>query len=633
MKPILPRGVPQNSADLVRKALRFQARLEAEVTPTAQDLREVADLLSRTAEALQSVETELLAKAERIYAHQLLMDRRLLGLEKSPLVKLAHFLSGPVISLYNRTASLFRTPQGRRALLSSEYRRWFTERERHSAGLLDEQRREFTQWKKRPLVSIIIDAQPDNAQKLSSTLASIEAQTYPHWEVCIALDGAGAYTDAALASFQERTGKLRAPETRPGCSRDERLRRAIQDSSGDAIVFLEASDRLAASALFFLCERVQAKPDALIYTDQDFIDEAGEPVLPVFKPGWSPRLAEECAYTGGAVLIPRDLCVSAFETPAGAGAESHAILLNASRDHPVEHVDRILYHERAAPNWIDAPVLLPRSAKVSRPAVSRRSPVSSAAADIVICSRTERLARRCVDAIRSTTARVRADITLVEHVSEAKFGAIPATRRIPFEGRFNFSVMNNMGAAGGAAPVVVLMNDDVIALEEGWLEGLIEPLQDLGVGIVGAVLRYPDGAIQHAGIVTGIADGAGHAGRFARSSDLWPWLNMTREVGGVTGACIALRREVWSELNGLDPAFPNNYNDVDLCLRARAQGYRVVCVSGLRLIHEECRTRAGVTHLAERERLYARWPEVFSRTDPFYSSSLAATEQIALGYD
>ena len=96
----------------------------------------------------------------------------------------------------------------------------------------------------------------------------------------------------------------------------------------------------------------------------------------------------------------------------------------------------------------------------------------------------------------------------------------------------------------------------------------------------GAKLVYPSGAIQHAGIALGIGEGSGHIGRGQFASDLWRWLELRRNVSAVTGACMVIRRDVFVELNGFDTAFAVNYNDVDLCLRARAAGYKVVYRTG-----------------------------------------------------
>lgn len=108
---------------------------------------------------------------------------------------------------------------------------------------------------------------------------------------------------------------------------------------------------------------------------------------------------------------------------------------------------------------------------------------------------------------------------------------------------------------------------------------------------------------------------------------------MTRNVSAVTGACFAIRRSVFRRISGFDPDFPNNFNDVDLCFRARREGFEVVCVSAPGLIHDECRSRPGIVRFQERYAFYRRWAALLSRPDPYYSTSLAPTERIALNLE
>ena len=114
------------------------------------------------------------------------------------------------------------------------------------------------------------------------------------------------------------------------------------------------------------------------------------------------------------------------------------------------------------------------------------------------------------------------------------------------------------------------------------------------------------------------------------SSELWPWLLATRNVSAVTGACLAIRKELFGRLGGFDTLFPNNYNDVDLCFRVRSHGYRVICVPVPGLIHAECRSRPGIIRFEERYRFYERWADLLHNPDPYYSPALAPTEKIAL---
>ena len=149
------------------------------------------------------------------------------------------------------------------------------------------------------------------------------------------------------------------------------------------------------------------------------------------------------------------------------------------------------------------------------------------------------------------------------------------------------------------------------------------------IGVAGAKLVYASGAIQHAGIGVGGGEGTTHSGRGLFRSDLWRWLELTRDVSAVTGACLAIRRELFLELSGFDEHFPVNYNDVDLCLRARAAGYRVIVDTSAVLRHDEARTRASGTTFTERELFQDHWHQAMD--DPFYSPLLdRAGESIVL---
>jgi GT2 family glycosyltransferase len=160
---------------------------------------------------------------------------------------------------------------------------------------------------------------------------------------------------------------------------------------------------------------------------------------------------------------------------------------------------------------------------------------------------------------------------------------------------------------------------------------LLAHLQRPEVGVVGAKLVYRSGAIQHSGITVGIMDGTGHPGRGLFQSDLWRWLDQTRNVSAVTGACMGLRRPVFDALGGFDPDFPVNYNDVDLCLRARRAGYEIIYEPHALLRHDECQTRTPGTHLKERERFQERWVEELEKPDPYFSPLLSKdSEEIRL---
>jgi GT2 family glycosyltransferase len=256
---------------------------------------------------------------------------------------------------------------------------------------------------------------------------------------------------------------------------------------------------------------------------------------------------------------------------------------------------------------------------------------------IVICSRNPTLLKRCLKSLDHRTEYKNREVVVVRHEVAPNPGFDEALRQfgargIPYPNQFHFSRMNNLGAEVSRGEMLLFLNDDTEALKPDWLDHVVAHLERPEVGVVGAKLLYGSGAIQHAGIVTGMGDGVGHAGRGFFAVDEWPWLNLTRNVSAVTGACLGIRKSLFVEMGGFDLQFPVNYNDIDLCLRVRQSGYLIVYEPRCLLRHDECQTRLGGTHHIERERFYERWSQVLSDPDPYYSPSLnRATEQIRIG--
>jgi GT2 family glycosyltransferase len=250
-------------------------------------------------------------------------------------------------------------------------------------------------------------------------------------------------------------------------------------------------------------------------------------------------------------------------------------------------------------------------------------------------SRTPALLERCLESILRTAGSADREVIVVHHRlgrDDARMTSLLQRFRcivVPYSGVFNFSAMNNAGVRVAGKGVLLFLNDDVMALEPGWLETLTAHAVRPYIGVAGAKLVYSSGAIQHGGIGVGCGEGSTHYGRGEFRSDLWRWLELTRDVSAVTGACMAIRRELFHELGCFDERFPVNYNDVDLCLRARAAGYRVIIDTSAVLRHDEARTRAAGTTFVERELFHERWHAVMD--DPFYSPLLDHTgEKIAL---
>jgi cellulose synthase/poly-beta-1,6-N-acetylglucosamine synthase-like glycosyltransferase len=187
--------------------------------------------------------------------------------------------------------------------------------------------------------------------------------------------------------------------------------------------------------------------------------------------------------------------------------------------------------------------------------------------------------------------------------------------------------MNHLGVAQSSGQVLCFLNDDVEPLTPDWLERMRAQAERPDIGVVGALLLFPNRTIQHAGVSIGGGCLPAHIGRSLTESFYWPWLRTTRDVTAVTGACALLRREVWEELGGFDLRFPVNYNDIDLCLRATERGYRILIEADAVLIHDESTTREPVVLPEETELFSELWGHLVSAPDRFFNSQLELGEK------
>jgi GT2 family glycosyltransferase len=214
----------------------------------------------------------------------------------------------------------------------------------------------------------------------------------------------------------------------------------------------------------------------------------------------------------------------------------------------------------------------------------------------------------------------------------ARYRDDPRVRIVPVPGAFNFSDLSNRGAAAATGPVLLFLNNDVEVLEPGWLGELVRHAVRPEIGAVGAKLLYPDRTIQHGGIVLGIGGVAGHSHLGVPDEDPGYFCRMViaHEVSAVTGACLAMRADVFESVGGFDAeALKVAFNDVDLCLKIRRAGYRIIWTPFAKLIHHESKSRGAEDTPEKRKRfegevltMLDRWgPEL--RADPYYNINLS----------
>jgi GT2 family glycosyltransferase/glycosyltransferase involved in cell wall biosynthesis len=227
----------------------------------------------------------------------------------------------------------------------------------------------------------------------------------------------------------------------------------------------------------------------------------------------------------------------------------------------------------------------------------------------------------CVSALdRTLVGRGDVEILIVDNASRDETGAFLGSLAEPYRVIRNsenrgFAAACNQGVRAASGELLLFLNNDTIP-QAGWLAALIAALErDPTIGVVGARLLYPDGTIQHAGIVLDDQLVPRHA--FCRRPGDYPPANVEREYQGVTGACFLVHRATFHALGGFDERYRNGYEDVDFCFKARWEGYRVVYAPGAVLTHFESTSDGRFTHdAANRRQFLSRWRAFAVRDDP-----------------
>ncbi len=236
----------------------------------------------------------------------------------------------------------------------------------------------------------------------------------------------------------------------------------------------------------------------------------------------------------------------------------------------------------------------------------------------------------CIRSIQQRTAYRRYEIVVVDNgrLSPAtrEFLSRVPHRRVAYRATdpFNFAHKLNFSVRQAQGEYVVILNDDIEVISSEWITAMLEYAQDPAVGAVGAKLYFPDGRLQHIGIVMGVNGCAAHAFHQAPGnspgyggSALGP-----RNYSAVTGACMMTRRSVFEEVGGYCETLAIDFNDVDYCLRLRQKGYRVVFTPYAELYHLESASHGQRTWIPEEAEFFrTTWPDVIE-ADPFYNVNL-----------
>jgi len=513
----------------------------------------------------------------------------------------------------------------------------------------------------RPLLSIVVPVYRVKRQYLEECIRSVLAQTYEDWELCIA-DGCPEAKDnraflTRIASEDSRV-KLTLLDENRGISGNSNA--ALATATGEFVVLLDHDDVLPPFALYDVVKYLSADRNLdVIYSDHDYIDETSRRLEPLFKPDWSPELMLSANYITHLTVIRRGLFeqVGGFDTSVDSAQDWDFFFRVVRTTQRIAHIPKVLYHWRkhVSSTALNA-VMHPSTIQAQLHSIQRHLKTLGWAAQpemdkdyrvhirwlegrkgkisIIIPSKDKvEFLSRCIQTLFETTAGEDLEILIVDNGS-TEAATIDYYRTLANDSRicvlsfnklFNYSAMNNFGAAYASGDYLLFLNNDIEAINSEWLQELIGWIQVKEIGAVGAKLLRPDGTIQHAGAVVGFGGFAGHpfADAAENNSGIFGSTDWYRNYLAVTGACMAMRREVFEEIGGFDESFISCGSDVEICLRLRAAGYRIVYNPFARLLHHECATRKGAVPEQDFFTSFRHYREFLAHGDPYWNPNLS----------
>ena len=498
----------------------------------------------------------------------------------------------------------------------------------------------------RPRISIVVPVYNPEPSWLRDAIDSVRGQLYDNWQLCIADDASTKPGVRELLIEYEQDARINVVYQGKNQGISAASNAALALADGEYIGLLDHDDELTPDALHEVVKLLNERQYDFIYSDEDKRDPSGRRVAPFFKPDWSPDLEYSSNYVTHFSVYRRKLVqeVGGFRKEFDGSQDYDLALRVTERTHDVGHVRKVLYTWRMVPGSAAAsseakPYAYEAAKKALTESLERRGvdgwveegktmgwyriryrvPAQALVSTIIPTRDRADLLARCLAKLRKSSYKqieiIVVDNGSVEEATRALLRSQDLTV-VRDDGDFNFSRLINIGANSAKGDYLLLLNNDIEAINEDWIEAMLEHAQRPEVGVVGARLLYPSGRPQHEGVALGIG------GTFAGHVDWRNYLGLShavRNCSAVTAAAAMTRRSVFNELRGFDESFRVAYGDVDYCLRARQRGYLVVYTPYALLYHHESASR-GDNHPPEDEiRARKRWGHL---TDPYYSDAL-----------
>ncbi len=522
-------------------------------------------------------------------------------------------------------------------------------------------------------ISVAVPAYQTPGTFLKQMIISLLRQTYPNWELCIVNASPDNQEMASLLrSCSRRDSRIRVQNLDRNLGIAGNTNAALAMATGDYVGLLDHDDLLSPNALYEIVSALERHPDAdMIYTDEDKVTaDLSEHFQPHLKPDFNPDLLCSNNYICHFLVISRALYhkVGGFRS-AFEGAQDYDFIFRCSEQaKQILHVPEILYHWRThKDSTADNPASKMYAFDAGKRAIEAhlerigvqgkvshtqdlgfyqvKYPVQQEdLVSIIIPNKDEKeTLEKCLRSIWEQTTYPHYEILIVENNSTSQeiFDYYEELKRLhnvtvlTWEYAFNYSAINNFGVKYAKGKYLLFLNNDVEVITPDWLERMLGNCQRTAVGAVGARLFYPDGTIQHAGIVVGMGGIAGNmfTGMDGKRTGYLHKAAIQQDVSAVTAACMMMKREAFLKAGGFSEQLTVAFNDVDLCLKVRQKGYLIVYVPQVQLYHDESKSRGAEDNeekirrfQSEIEYMRTHWISILKNGDPNYNKNLSLTK-------
>jgi GT2 family glycosyltransferase len=510
------------------------------------------------------------------------------------------------------------------------------------------------------LISIIFPVWNPPKDALVEALKSVVQQKYKNWELCIVDDcSTESYVKEVLESFSKKDERIKLKFRKKNGHISRASNDALKMAKGKYIALMDNDDLITEDALLRVVFELEKNPRIdMIYSDEDKINSDGKHLDPFFKPDFSQDLIYSMMYPTHLAVYRKKIIdeIGGFRVGYEGSQDYDLFLRFWEKASVIHHIPKILYHWRKIAGSTAVEIngksyAIDAAKKALGDSIKRKGIDGEIVGDmypfrlkrriignpkvsiiIPIRDKVEYLVG-CLDAIFSITQYENYEVIIVDNESSEK-KTLRFLRKLErdrqarvhrFEGKFNFSAINNFGVSKARGEYILFLNNDTKPVSDEWLEALLEHAQREEVAVVGGKLIYPSGLVQSAGLVVGLGGCANSVYQHIPEDSLhyFNLLNAIRNCSALTAACMMVKKSTFIKLGGFDAKnFPANFQDVDFCLKGLEKGLLNVYTPFSKVVHFESVSRIKKPTKVEEIFFSKKWKK-YMKHDPYYNPNFS----------